>query len=198
MLRLLDNPVELFRAIAGSTLIVWDNYDKLEDYYAKEPWSLARNLAFHCRRDFSFMRDITTHGMAMLDYGAGVGYFTSASRAYSKLAVDVPGIPTDWLSFAFPDIEVAGAPYVPRAEAWDMIVCVDVLEHILEPMEILKVLINGLRIGGKFLYFFADTVHDSGHVSTECKDKCETLMLDACVLKKKVGEGRYYLYERRR
>jgi len=194
MLNLIENPMELRVAAWNISHLKVEEYETLEEYYEKEPWSLLRNLAYHAYRDFSFMEDVAPLNSRLLDYGAGAGYFTESALSYDKLSVDIRGITCDFLSRN--GATVATAPYTPVRESWDIIVCVDVLEHTEKPKEVLESLLNGLKIGGKFLYFFADSKHDAGHISIEHKERCDQMVLDQCVLRAKYSQGRYPLFER--
>jgi SAM-dependent methyltransferase len=92
-----------------------------------------------------------------LDYGSGVGTvgLRLAELGYEVTLADVPGVTFEFArerlrryGVRFHTLEIQDdVPFLP-AQAWDVIVSFDVLEHVVAPKDVTKALVGALAPGG--------------------------------------------------
>jgi len=98
-------------------------------------------------------------GRRVLDVGCAEGYLAEilAARGFSVTGVDVPGTPhPDSIEFAGADLD-SGLP--PFEDAFDFILCADVLEHVRDPLLLLRQCRQRLAAGGALIA----SLPNSGH-----------------------------------
>lgn len=93
----------------------------------------------------------------VLDYGCGVGSaaFHMANHGYQVSVADVPGMTlkfvrhrADRRQTGLGFIEIAQDVPVFAPNSYDIVLCLDVLEHVPDPEKVLASLVHGLRTGG--------------------------------------------------
>ena len=98
-------------------------------------------------------------GRRVLDVGCAEGYLSEmlAARGFSVTGVDLPGTPHNG-SFAFVGWDLdAGLPALEGA--FDYILCADVLEHLRNPLQMLRECRQRLAPGGRLI----TSLPNSGH-----------------------------------
>lgn len=109
----------------------------------------------------------------ILDIGAGAGHDLEALREqsdeYSLIAIEpnevlanhlINNIRCDAVINSFEDLDETAKNFNLGPPQWDMIICVDVLEHVSDPEEeILKYVVKYLKMGGIFIE--ATATHDT-------------------------------------
>lgn len=99
-------------------------------------------------------------GRRVLDVGCAGGYLSEilASRGYAVTGVDFPGTPhPDSIAFAGGNLD-AGLP--PLDGVFDFVLCADVLEHVRDPLKLLRECRERLAPGGVLLA----SLPNSGHL----------------------------------
>src|SRR5205823_1670804 len=100
------------------------------------------------------------------EYGCGVAPVTAWLRSrFPRWRFTLVDLPTPTLAFArwrfrrFPNVELEepglGAD-LPLTRAYDVITCLDVLEHVINPLEVVRHLVDHLKPGGELRLNFID------------------------------------------
>jgi SAM-dependent methyltransferase len=87
-------------------------------------------------------------GRSVLDVGCAEGYLGEvlAARGFAVTGIDLPGTRhPESISFAAADLDL-GLPALPAS--WDYILCADVLEHLRDPLRLLRDCRRQLAPGG--------------------------------------------------
>jgi 2-polyprenyl-3-methyl-5-hydroxy-6-metoxy-1,4-benzoquinol methylase len=117
----------------------------------------------HCHIRRTRFRDVLTrrierrgNGQKVLLYGDGIGTdsIMLARRGHLVTYFDLPGKTSDFARFRFKreglDQQIKAveqASDIP-AEVYDVVICVEVLEHVVDPLGVMKNLYRALRPGG--------------------------------------------------
>ena len=138
-------------------------------FYAETDYFVLRQMYYHRYDCFHFvaasMRRVGREG-DFCEYGCGVAPVTAWIRprfpAWRYTLVDLP---TPMLEFArwrfrgFPNVETKepglGAD-LPLTRAYDVITCFEVLEHVVNPLEVARHLVDHLKPGGALHLDFVD------------------------------------------
>jgi SAM-dependent methyltransferase len=141
-------PEEIRSFYSETDLYIWEllAWNGSRDY---EPYIARLNLLAELCPPRDFPRS--------LDYGCGIG--TAAVRlaehGYRVTIADVPGTAVDFAKarlsrrkLPFEVLEIVNdVPTLPPDE-WDVLVCFDVLEHLVQPDTVARALVRALRVGG--------------------------------------------------
>lgn len=93
---------------------------------------------------------------SVLDYGCGVGAFgfhLQATGRYQVTLCDLPGRHrrvVERLAARMPQVRVCEPEALAVGEAYDAIVCLEVMEHVFDPAHVTTELLRRLRPGGVF------------------------------------------------
>ena len=164
---------------AGLTPHVWS--DELESFYRDAPPSLTGYVVWNRRPEKQGMRDWIGDYLAresraslkVLTIGDGAG-FDSLYLAQRGHEVTYSELAKGCIAFARRIFELSGQPVdividldeIPR-ESYDVVLCLDVLEHVPNPPEFVAQLAGYLRPGGQLIVhapFFFVTYHNPTHL----------------------------------
>lgn len=125
------------------------------DHFVLRQMYYQRNECFHVVA--ASMRRVGREG-SLCEYGCGVAPVTAWIRprfpGWQYMIVDIP---TPALEFArwrfrdFPNVEAREpgfGPDLPLTKGYDVITCFDALEHIVNPLEVVRHLVDHLNPGG--------------------------------------------------
>ncbi len=138
-------------------------------FYAETDYFVLRQMYYHRNDCYHWIAATMRRAGGAGDfceYGCGVGPVTAwlrpRFRGWRYTLVDLP---TPALEFArwrfgrFPDVELRapglGAD-LPLSRAYDVITCLDVLEHVVNPLEVVRHLVGHLKPGGTLLLNFIE------------------------------------------
>jgi 2-polyprenyl-3-methyl-5-hydroxy-6-metoxy-1,4-benzoquinol methylase len=138
-------------------------------FYAETDYWVLRQMYYH--------RNDCFHGIAavmrragrvgdLCEYGSGVGPVTAWVRprfpGWRYTLVDLPSPMLDFARWRFRDFANVdnatpglGAD-LPLARDYDVIVCLEVLEHVINPLEVVRHLVAHLKPGGALFVNFVD------------------------------------------
>jgi SAM-dependent methyltransferase len=142
-------------AVFDRTPLLRSLFYHLLDLLLLRSWHIHRELR-------SWAKDKRDRALTIYDAGAGFGQYTywlsGLSRKWSITAIDVKEEQVADCNRFFQRIgrpqvrfEVGDVTRFQRPEAFDLVVCVDVMEHILEDEAALRCYSNSLRPGGMLI-----------------------------------------------
>ena len=169
---------------AGLTPHVWD--ERVESFYRETPPSLTGYVVWNRRPEKLRMRTWIGGYLArespaclkVLVIGDGAG-FDSLYLAQCGHEVTYSELAEGCIAFARRIFELSGRPVnvvvdseaIPR-ESYDVVLCLDVLEHVPDPPEFVSRLAGYLRPGGRLIVhapFFFVTCHNPTHLRANRK-----------------------------
>jgi len=128
--------------------------NKLKQWAARHYRRLRPNASrVHLRRFLAQAASELSQSIVILDAGAGEGRYAELFSAHCYHAVDLN--PNRSLSY------VANLQALPARDAsYDLVICTQVLEHVAEPLAVLRELYRALKPGGSLWltvpFFFAE------------------------------------------
>lgn len=160
----------------------WDK--RVEKFYAESEALLYEAIVWNrcflkiwMRRRIGQILSAAGRPLRVLCFGDGCGYDSLyLSQCGHHVAYsDVPGLPARFARLLFKkkscSIEMALEPRIPSA-SYDVVVCLDVLEHCPNPPQVVSDLTRWLKPGGLLLVtapFFLVTPNFPGHLSSNIK-----------------------------
>jgi SAM-dependent methyltransferase len=138
-------------------------------FYAETDYFVLRQMYYHrndCYHDVAAsMRRAGRQG-DFCEYGCGVAPVTAWLRPrFPGGRFTLVDLPTPTLEFArwrfrrFPNVELKEPGFgtdLPLTRAYDVITCLDVLEHVINPLEVVRHLVDHLKPGGVLRVNFID------------------------------------------
>ena len=169
--------------IQGSSGITFllDIWNRTSNALYQSPWFAIRQEVYHvffCRNLASYWRSFPPSWKhpTLLDYGCGTAEFARTGwidKGFNTVLADLPGPNRDYLHSKFegkniivttPDKSLKMGPY-------DVVICMDVLEHISNPIETLKKLWKVVKPGGHVFMWFETRYPAPGHLLSAIKQK---------------------------
>ena len=178
------------------------NSENKAEVYATSKLNLIRSLVFQRDRDWHFLDALgNTSEWTILDYGPGVGYWSTYLKWTKLMIVEAYGLPTEYHQSVYEGndkVEVfPSEAFVlnPPEELFDLVIFADVIEHLTNPMEVLTKLTSSMVPGGLMIFYFAMSFHDGGHLKETIDNapECQRYILNHFDLVRKLDRGRYYL-----
>lgn len=138
-------------------------------FYAETDYFILRQMYYHRNQCFhvvaASMRRVGREG-DFCEYGCGVAPVTAWLRprfpSWRYTLVDIPSPTLEfarWRFRRFPNVETKEPGFgsdLPLTRMYDVITCLDVLEHVINPLEVTRHLVEHLKPGGflhlNFLY----------------------------------------------
>jgi 2-polyprenyl-3-methyl-5-hydroxy-6-metoxy-1,4-benzoquinol methylase len=140
--------------------------DEIERFYRETHSYIYALGADHCQRSRGHVWKVVIERMERLGtrlnvlvYGDGIGTdsLTLARRGHRVTYFDLPGATSLFARFRFErarlsdQIRVVVDESVLTSTSFDAVVCIEVLEHLPEPLRVMKNLTSYTRLGGKIL-----------------------------------------------
>lgn len=138
-------------------------------FYAETDYFLLRQMYYHRNECYltvaASMRRAGREG-TFCEYGCGVAPVTARVLrrfpGWRYTLVDVPSPPLDFARWRFrrsPNVEILEPGFgsdLPLRAMYDVITCLDVLEHVINPLEVARHLVEHLEPGGTLHVNFVD------------------------------------------
>jgi 2-polyprenyl-3-methyl-5-hydroxy-6-metoxy-1,4-benzoquinol methylase len=141
---------------------VIDTWEKDENMVIRNSWYRERNI--ETRWDKMLKNLNYKKGERILDYGCGVSSFTKWALEHRKFDVTLAEIDGPMLKFckwrygkkvSYCKIR-PGKEGLPLKEEYDIILCLDMLEHVWSPLNVVKHLCSHLNAQGRLIETFID------------------------------------------
>lgn len=142
-------------------------------FYAETDYFVLRQMYYHRNESFHVVANSLRRAGAggdLCEYGCGVAPVTAWLRPrfprWRYTLVDVPSPALEfarWRFRAHPNVEARepGLGHdLPLVKAYDVITCLDVLEHIVNPLDVIRHLAEHLKPGGTLHLNFIDDAGD--------------------------------------
>jgi SAM-dependent methyltransferase len=151
-------------------------------FYAETDYFVLRQTHYH-RHDSSYaiaaaMRDAGRRG-ALCEYGCGVAPLTAFLRprfpGWRYTLVDLPTPTLEFARWRFREhanveFKVPGlGGDLPLTSAYDVITCLDVLEHVVNPLQVMRHLVEHLKPGGTLFVNFVDDAGEENLVEASAQ-----------------------------
>lgn len=167
----LQNMEQEIRKPGGSVARAWERARPLTSSeitrFYQETYSYLYDLAVnHCSsarkrvwRSVAERVSLLGSGLSLLCYGDGIGTDSLALASVGHLVTyyDLPGITSRFAAFRIEREGFGGrirmlsdAPSIPRG-AFDAVICIEVLEHLPDPLGVMRELVSYARVGGRIL-----------------------------------------------
>jgi SAM-dependent methyltransferase len=138
-------------------------------FYAESEYWVLRQMYYHRNSCFHFVADalrVAGRTGAFCEYGAGVAPVSAWLRPrFPDWRYTLVDLPTPTLEFArwrfrrFPNVEALEPGLgsdLPLRREYDVITCLEVLEHVINPLEVARHLVEHLAPGGALFVNFVD------------------------------------------
>lgn len=137
----------------------------IKSFYAETDYWVLRQTFVHRNNCFPEIADFIPKDRKVwfCEYGGGVGpvtrWLVDRFRNVNFTVVDLPSPQLDFAKFRFkkyPNVEIVTVPEnsLPLKKQYDFITCFAVLEHVTQPMILVKHLVKHLKIGGTLFVDF--------------------------------------------
>ena len=164
-------------------------------FYAETDYFVLRQMYYH--------RNDCYHGIAsamrragragdFCEYGSGVAPVTAwLRRRFPAWRYTLVDLPTPMLEFArwrfrkFTNVEVKEPGFgadLPLTRAYDLVTCLDVLEHIVNPLAVTRHLVEHLKPGGTLFVNFVDDPGGENLVESAAERRETIAYLNATLL----------------
>lgn len=154
----------------------WDKVNpqtpqEIDTYYATDPYIIENLVDFNTWAYDVHFPNPDHFGERALDFGCGLGY-TGEHMAMNGKKVTLADVPTRAFKFAIDRFNKREYDYNALAlrggmlelkEEYDAIFCIDVIEHIVNPVEMLWHFYEHLSDGGKLYITNLHAKHDDIH-----------------------------------
>ncbi len=157
-------------------------------FYAESDYWVLRQTYYHRDDCFHFvaaaMRRVGRSG-DFCEYGCGVAPIAAWLRprfpGWRYTLVDLPSPMLDfarWRFRRFPNVEAREpglGPDLPLRRDYDVIACLEVLEHVINPLEVVRHLVAHLKPGGSLLVNFVDEPGGGENLLESAAQRGETI-----------------------
>jgi len=156
----------------------WDRINpktvaEIDRYYADDPYLIPNLVDFNMNSAGTHFPNPEHFGKKVLDFGCGIGY-TGEWLAHHGKEVTFADVKTRAFIYTQGRVENQAFEHAPRfielhsgllelTETYDAIFCIDVIEHIVNPIEMLWHFHEHLTKGGKLYITNLEAKHDDIH-----------------------------------
>lgn len=154
---------------------------QIRSFYAESDYWVLRQMYIHKNNCFPEIAKFIpkTGNVLFCEYGCGVASVTAwLIPRFDNLKYSLADINTPTLKFAKwrfrnnKNVEIIKIPLnnLPFKKKYDFITCFEVLEHVTQPLKIVKHLVDHLKIGGiLFVDFIADEADDENLAQSQAQ-----------------------------
>jgi SAM-dependent methyltransferase len=157
-------------------------------FYAESDYWVLRQMYYHRNSGFHFVaRALRRTGRVgdFCEYGCGVAPVTAWLRPrfphWNYTLVDLPSPMLEfarWRFRGFTNVESKepglGAD-LPLTRAYDAIACLEVLEHVINPLEVVRHLVDHLKPGGALFVNFVDEPGGDENLAEAAAQRADTI-----------------------
>lgn len=157
-------------------------------FYAESDYWVLRQMYYHRASCFHWIaRTLAASGTAgdFCEYGCGVAPVTAWLRprfpGWRYTLVDVPSAMLEFARWRFRGVTSvdAAAPGLgadlPLARAYDAIACLEVLEHVVSPLTVVRHLVDHLKPGGALFLNFVDEAGGDENLAEAAAERSATI-----------------------
>ena len=157
-------------------------------FYAESEYWVLRQMYYHRNSGFHFVAaSLKRAGLDgdFCEYGAGVAPVTAwLLPRFPRWRYTIADIPSPMLDFArwrfrrFANVEAREPGLgsdLPLTRAYDVITCLEVLEHVVNPLEVVRHLVAHLKPGGALYINFVDEPGGDENLVESAAQRPETI-----------------------
>lgn len=157
-------------------LDLWNRYP-YQLYHS--PWFVLRQEWYHSlfqkKLDYQIWLDLKSKDSIMLDYGCGTAEFSRPwiDKGGKTVLADLPGPNRNYISDKFADQNcvITSPKRSLDLGPYDLISCLDVFEHIVDPIKTLKDLYSVLKPAGIGMFWFSPRYPHPGHLEQSIAER---------------------------
>ena len=172
---------------------LWDRKPRATEadyraFYAETDYWVLRQMHYHRNDSFHFVAAaMRPAGQAgdFCEYGSGVAPVTAWLRprfpGWRYSLVDLPSPMLDfarWRFRRFPNVETREPGLgsdLPLRRNYDVITCLEVLEHVINPLEVVRHLVSHMKPGGALFINFVDEPGGDENLLESAAQRGETI-----------------------
>jgi len=169
---------------------LWESKPRMTEadyraFYAETDYWVLRQMYYHRSHCFHFVASVMGRAGDFCEYGCGVAPITAWLRprfpAWRYTIVDVPSPMLDFARWRFralgnvEALEPGLGSDLPLARDYDVIACLEVLEHVINPLEVVRHLVAHLKPGGTLFVNFVDEPGGDENLRESAAQRGETI-----------------------
>lgn len=154
-------------------------------FYAETDYWILRQMYYHRSACFHFVAAAMGRTGNFCEYGCGVAPVTAWLHprfpAWRYTLVDLPSPMLDFARWRFRGLasvealEPGFGSDLPLGRDYDVITCLEVLEHVINPLEVVRHLVTHLKPGGRLFVNFVDEPGGDENLRESAAQRGETI-----------------------